>query len=197
MSRLVYSSCFIWVVSSSVSLENSVLFFFKISYFHIKDNQTHLSAGDSGAIGEEDSTASLGIWNKKFKKKYKKYIELNAKVKTKINHITTHIIEDGTFVARLIFFLFGQRSLHYLLPILFVLSIGPLQLENLYLTGCGMQSLRGVASLRSRVGFYLDSKRNPLFATMLLRGKFCTDTVDLWKNTSANIYLHNETNAVE
>lgn len=99
----------------------------------------------------------------------------------------THIGENGAVVTGLILVLLVRRSSEYLVPVLLVLAIRSLQLEDLYLTRGGVQTRSS-----RQPGLHLDPKWNAFLATVLLRRKFGTYTIDLsteeahLSNTSLN-----------
>lgn len=86
----------------------------------------------------------------------------------------TYVGQNGTVVARLIFVLLVGRSSHYLVPILLVLAVGALELENFYLAGSSVQTR---TTRQTRLDE--DPERHALLAAVFLRRKLRAYAVHL------------------
>jgi len=112
-------------------------------------------------------------------------------------HVCTHVGEDGAVVAGLVLVLLVRRTFQNLVSILFVLAVRSLQLEDFHLAGGGMQT-----RTPRQLGLHLNAKRNAFLATVLLRRKFGTYTINLStrrRNTSqrTSTVPHREGNVVK
>jgi len=88
--------------------------------------------------------------------------------------VSTHVGEDGAVVAGLVLVLLVGRTFQDLVPILLVLAVRSLQLEDLHLARSGVQT-----RTPRQPGLHLNAKRNAFLATVLLWRKFGTYAINL------------------